>query len=516
VPFAVETEVFSDMEASVTWSLIDTPDAVNARYKPVGSAMWDTLLDVTQPLLLTDLAGCTDYEIEFESVCADTSTGFQANHQFSTLGCCEVPTGLSVIAGESTATLSWNDVFAADFYVIQWRPQGDTVWIEEATPDNTYTLENLEGCTYYEARLQADCDTTETGYSEIIPFRTKGCGNCIDLSYCASAADDATDEYIDSLIIGPLVSPSGQNGGYIFYEDLNPEFRAGDDYSLWIRPGFSGQSFDEKFRIWLDANQDGTFGEDELLLDTLLLQADVILSQQLTIPASALEGSTRMRVSMAFSNPFFPISQDPCGSIDFGEVEDYCVTILRNPDPCPPVDTVQFDGITFTGAFMFWPSAYGAIAYTFRYREVGTTEYEELATIDTTANLEGFEKCKMYEVQIRTICLFDTTSYNVNYIFETDCDVAVQEINPLLTSFVVYPNPVHDVVSLRFQPVTTGDHSISLYNMQGQRIQHKILYAESNEASELRFDDLNTYPPGLYFAVIEKDGLRATKKIVKM
>ena len=223
-----------------------------------------------------------------------------------------------------------------------------------------------------------------------------------------------------------------------------------------------------------------------------------------------------MRVSMAFSNPFFPISQEPCGAIDFGEVEDYCVTILRNPDPCPPVDTVYFDGITFTSAFMYWPSAYGAIAYTYRYREVGTTDYEELATIDTTANLEGFDKCKTYEVQIRTICLSDTTSYNVNYLLETDCDVAVKEINPLLSSFVVYPNPVHDVVSLRFQPLTSGEYSVSLYNMQGQRMQHRIQSAIANEMTDLQFEELNTYPPGLYFVVVEKDGQRATKKIVKM
>ena len=517
VPVTVHTEVFSDMEASVTWSLIDTPDAINARYKPVGSTTWDTLFNVTQPLLLTDLAGCTDYEIEFESICADTSTGFTANSLFSTLGCCILPTDLAVSAGDSSATLSWSSIFAADFYIIQWRPVGDTVWIEEATPDNSYTLEGLDGCTYYEARLQTNCDTTESGYSETITFRTKGCGNCIDLSYCSSAGEDATDEFIDSLIIGPLVSHSGANGGYIFFEDLGPDYRAGDSYPLWIRPGFTGgQSFDEKFRIWLDANQDGIFDEDELLLDTLLLDGEPILISQLTIPSAALDGSTRMRVSMAFSNPFFPISQEPCGAIDFGEVEDYCVSILRNPDPCPPVDTVYFDGITFTSAFMYWPSAYGAIAYTYRYREVGTTDYEELATIDTTANLEGFDKCKTYEVQIRTICLSDTTSYNVNYLLETDCDVAVKEINPLLSSFVVYPNPVHDVVSLRFQPLTSGEYSVSLYNMQGQRMQHRIQSATANEMTDLQFEELNTYPPGLYFVVVEKDGQRVTKKIVKM
>jgi len=517
VPFAVSTEVVSDAEVNVAWNLIDTPDAINVRYKPVNEADWDTLLNVAQPLVLTGLSGCTEYEIEFESICADTSSGFQSNHLFSTEGCCEIPGGLSAIASEDGAVVFWQSVFAADFYLVQWRPGSEGEWEEMATADTLINLDGLNGCTYYEIRLQTDCDTSESGFSDIIQMRTKGCGNCIDLEYCAATSDDASEEFIDSLIIGSLVSHSGQNGGYLFEEDLNPAFAAGDSYSLWIRPGFSpGDSFDEKFRIWLDANQDGNFSEDELLLDTLLLSGDSFLSSQLDIPADALDGSTRMRVSMAFSNPFFPTNQEPCGSIDFGEVEDYCVTILRNPDPCPEVDTVYFDGITFTTAFMYWPSTPGTIAYTFRWREVGTEDYQELATVDTTANLDDLEKCKTYEVQIRTVCLSDTTSYNFNYLLETDCDVAVREVDPLLASFEVFPNPVSDVVSIRWQPLETGNHTITLYSMQGQRLKQSVQFAEINTVSELTYDHMESYPPGLYFIVVEKNGKTATKKVVKI
>jgi len=219
---------------------------------------------------------------------------------------------------------------------------------------------------------------------------------------------------------------------------------------------------------------------------------------------------------MAFSNPFFPTNQPPCGDIDFGEVEDYCVTILKNPDPCPAVDTVKFDGINFTGAFMYWPEAYGAIAYTYRYREVGTEEYEELATIDTTALLEELEKCKTYEVQIRTVCLSDTTSYNINYLLETDCDVAVEEVNPVLSSFTVFPNPFTDVLSARFQAVETGQHHVAIYSMQGKRIYLQNLFVEAGINTDLQFNQLENYPAGIYMLVVEKDGKTSTKKIVKM
>jgi hypothetical protein len=202
------------------WSAIDTADAINARYKIINSTEWDTLFDVSQPLLLDNLSGCTEYEIEFEAICADTTTGFTSNHHFSTLGCCELPSGITAFADESSILIFWNEIFAAETYLVQWRPDSTTEWIEEVTPDTAYTIGQLEGCAFYEVRIQTDCDTSASAFSDIIRIRTKGCGNCIDLTYCASASEDASEEFIDSLILGSLVSYTGENGGYLFVDDL--------------------------------------------------------------------------------------------------------------------------------------------------------------------------------------------------------------------------------------------------------------------------------------------------------
>ena len=247
-----------------------------------------------------------------------------------------------------------------------------------------------------------------------------------------------------------------------------------------------------------------------------MLEEEPILISSLSIPTDALEGSTRLRVSMAFSNPFFPTNQEPCGSVDFGEIEDYCVTILQNAGPCPEVDTVFFDAITFTGAFMYWPEVEGSIAYTYRYREVGTDEYEELATVDTFATLNGLEKCKSYEVQLRTVCLFDTAGYQVNYLLETDCDVAVKEIDALVQSFETYPNPFEDFFTVRFIANESGTHHLTLYSVQGQILSQKSVFADAGIPIESRMDEFNHYVPGLYFLVIEKDGKTATKKVVRI
>ncbi len=516
VPFNVNAEDVTDVSAYITWALLDTVSAVNARYKPVNATEWDTIEDVTSPLRLVNLVGCTEYEIEFQSECTDTLTDFQANYHFKTDGCCELPGEINLTAIDQDIQMQWSSVLAAAYYVVQYRPQGETTWLEEATPSNSYILHDLLPCTWYEVRLQTSCDTTETGFSDIMLIRTKGCGNCIDLDYCENTSDDASGEYIDSLIIGPLNNPTGNNGGYILFDNLDPLYTASFTYPVSLRPGFAGGQFDEQFRIWLDMNQDGVFDESELLLDSVLEEGNATLISTITISPDALPGSTRMRVSMAFANQFFPPNQEPCGTIEFGEIEDYCVEILKAPAQCPAVDTVYFDGISFTGAFMYWPAVKEAIAYTYRYKAEGSTDYIEIATVDTTANLTGLVKCTKYEVQIRTVCLFDTSGYSQNYILETDCDVAVQDPVALLSSYLVYPNPTPDVAYVRMIPVESGKHFISVYNMQGQVLEHQSVFADAHQPTTVTLDVINQLPQGLYFVTVEKDGKRATQKLIRL
>src|SRR5688500_9688969 len=328
VPFGITSEIISDEEVIIDWSILDTVDAVNVRYKALNSNQWDTLYNVEQPLALTGLFGCIEYVIEFESICADTSSGFQSSHEFKTDGCCELPATINVTGNETTLEASWSHVLAAQYYLIQWRPVGQPEWLDEVTSLDQVTIEHLLPCTFYEFRLQTNCDTTVTGFSETFNLRTRGCGNCIDLAYCSTGGEDWSEEFIDSLIIGPLTNHSGQNNGYRLFEDFNPVFVTDSTYEVILRPGFGQfQTFDEQFRIWIDANQDGIFDESELILDSVLTSVDPILISSITIPEDAKGGNTRMRVSMSFFDPPFNTDQEACGTFDFGEVEDYCVTI---------------------------------------------------------------------------------------------------------------------------------------------------------------------------------------------
>ncbi|MDQ3017180.1 MAG: S8 family serine peptidase [Bacteroidota bacterium] len=517
LPFNITSNVISDTDVLIDWVSIDSADAINARIRPLSGTEWDTLFDIEKPLLLDQLTGCTEYEIQLEAVCADTSTGFEDSHFFKTDGCCEIPAVIEVIPNANSFHAVWSNVLAAEYFLVQWRLEGEVEWMEEVTSLNEVTIENLEPCSFYEFRLQTNCDTSETGFSDIIRFRTRNCGNCIDLDYCTATSENASIEFIDSLILGLLVNHSGNNGGYAFFETDTVSYFAGQTYDVFLRPGFTNQTqFSEQFRIWIDANQDGVFDLDELLLDTVLSATDEFILDEITIPFNARAGNTRMRVSMAFTEDLISTDQEPCGSIKFGEIEDYCITIIRDNNSCPPVDTVFFDAINFTGAFMYWNQAEGAIAYTYRYRAENTMEYTELATVDTFAALSGLDKCTTYEVEIRTVCLEDTTSYGTIYLLETDCDVAVENVPDLLSHFEMFPNPANTFTDIRFTSTKQGEHSITIFNTYGVRLSSRKIYSNTGIQISTRLNEISLYPPGLYFIIIENKGVSETHRLVKI
>ena len=84
------------------------------------------------------------------------------------------------------------------------------------------------------------------------------------------------------------------------------------------------------WRIWIDLNQDGEWADsNELVLDiSMAVQGELQGVIQIPAPVDTL-GNTRMRVSMKYEG-LQGNSPPPtaCEEFEFGEVEDYCLTIL--------------------------------------------------------------------------------------------------------------------------------------------------------------------------------------------
>ena len=73
---------------------------------------------------------------------------------------------------------------------------------------------------------------------------------------------------------------------------------------------------------WIDLNKDGDFldaGEEVYSSGRAL---STVASGNLTVPADAPAGKTRLRIAMRYNAA--PV---PCGSFNYGEVEDYSVRL---------------------------------------------------------------------------------------------------------------------------------------------------------------------------------------------
>jgi hypothetical protein len=126
-------------------------------------------------------------------------------------------------------------------------------------------------------------------------------------------------------------------------------------YSVSCTPGYLGNAYNENFRIWIDYSLDGDFDdENELVFDPQPTTTEV--NGSFSVPSNIGVGTTRMRVSMAYT-PINTNNEPPsCGNLIYGEIEDYCVTLSTSTSinntprtnyalsPNPASTWIQFNG----------------------------------------------------------------------------------------------------------------------------------------------------------------------------
>ncbi|MBJ7427353.1 MAG: T9SS type A sorting domain-containing protein [Bacteroidia bacterium] len=181
--------------------------------------------------------------------------------------------------------------------------------------------------------------------------------------YCASTfTNPAADGEIWNVTIGSLNNTSNctQTGGagsilnsYSNYKATvpAPNFITGLPLNFSVNTSTCGGSFQGAMAIWIDLNQDGDFtdpGENVHATPLFNYGVGVFRNGTITIPCTALKGTTAMRVTLLETGTL-PIA--PCGTtFGFGETEDYLVNIVENTNSFISAVTTQQTGTTSAGA----------------------------------------------------------------------------------------------------------------------------------------------------------------------
>jgi len=242
---------------------------------------------------------------------------------------CAIPFGLSVNNVDSnTVSLTWQST-TTDTFNLRYRPTGAANWsVINAITATNYTLTGLAGCTEYEFQVEGLCDGVLTGYSASFIHTTLGCGACIERNYCPSYSILIGNEYIARVAVGTLDNQSGANDGYGDFTALSTALQIGQGHPITLETVFIqfGDVYPMYVRVYVDLNQNGNFtGPGELAYSTSVF-AQGSISGTLNIPASALTGSTRMRVVMVEGDP----ATTSCDYYNIGETEDYCIELVPN------------------------------------------------------------------------------------------------------------------------------------------------------------------------------------------
>lgn len=328
-PYGITAQAVDLTTAFVAWNTVNG-EVFDLRYRQVGAPEWITVTAIAEPgFQLQGIVPCSPYELQVRVNCDEGTSEYSNLFTWNSDGCCVAPGGLAQgFVGTDIINVFWNSVLAANAYDVRYAPQGTTDFtLVENLLTTTLELTPLEACSRYAVQVRSHCNGTTTDWSAPVTMATSGCGACTDLAYCALEADNSNGEWIGQVTIGDIDNSTGNDDGYGDYTTVTTDLMVAADHPITLEPDFSGFSFMEWFGVWIDLDQSGDFdGNNERVFIATSGSNDPV-EAMVNIPAEATLGPTRMRVVMRYG----AAPEGPCDGYEYGEVEDYCVTLVDNP-----------------------------------------------------------------------------------------------------------------------------------------------------------------------------------------
>jgi len=229
------------------------------------------------------------------------------------------PTGLATASiTNNSALISWNAAQYATSYTIQYMISGGS-WTTINTSATSYTLSGLTAASTYQWQVMAVNQYGSSSYSATQTFTTSN----NPITYCASKGNNVTYEWIARVQFSEMNNVTGKNSGYADFTSMTATVALGETLPVYYQAGFRSTKYTEHWTIWIDFNHNGTFDTDEKVSYGSSSSSD-LLTSNITIPSTALLGTTRMRVSMKYAS-----ASTACETFSYGEVEDYTINVLQ-------------------------------------------------------------------------------------------------------------------------------------------------------------------------------------------
>ncbi|MBN2893594.1 MAG: fibronectin type III domain-containing protein [Bacteroidales bacterium] len=283
---------------------------------------------------VTSLTASTSYSfyvIAFDAAGNNSSASNTVNVTTNSAPDTQAPTvPSSLVASDITQTtlnLSWNA--SSDNVGVTGYDVYKNGALLASTANLSFTATGLTASTSYSFYVKAkDAAGNVSSASNTVNATTEDAGG---VTYCDSKGNSVSDEWIQKVVLGTINNNSGANGGYADFTAMSSSIVKGSNQTITITPGWSGTVYAEGYSVWIDYNQDGDFTDAGEQVVSIAANKNTPNSASFVVSSSALNGNTRMRVSMSYNA--IPAS---CGTFNYGEVEDYTVSISGDVDTQAP------------------------------------------------------------------------------------------------------------------------------------------------------------------------------------
>ncbi len=327
-------------------------------------------------------------------------------------------------------------------------------------------------------------------------------------SYCASSSGFPWHDWIAGIQAGSLNNPSSKTA-YSDFTSLTANATAGQNLPITLTAGFSWYTYEESWKIWIDYNHDGTFQEPNEVAFSQTIPAPpngtntFNVPGSIAIPATALTGPTRMRVTMKRGST----APSPCETVEYGEVEDYTVNIgsslneggtgNRQPKIALNAHTslnevAIFGAIEMPANAGFWVLEKLVDDATAEPLLTGFADpsHDDQLVVEVIDNqpIEG-------ENQYR-LMLFDQTG---NLLAERLATAHFEQVG----SFTLFPNPASQAFSIEMEKLVGKQVTVEVFNRFGHLVYRENIAEVVQSTHQIRIDGWND---GMYFVQLTPVG----------
>lgn len=149
--------------------------------------------------------------------------------------------------------------------------------------------------------------------------------NVMNCAYCSAFSNNAADEWISNVTFNTISNSVNTNVGYEDFTSISTDVMPGSTYSASISCGSTG-SWVEHYWVYIDWNPDCNLQGSGEAYDLGNASGINTLTQNITVPAGATPGATRMRVIIKYASD--PTSCEE--GFSYGQVEDYTINVLHD------------------------------------------------------------------------------------------------------------------------------------------------------------------------------------------